>query len=269
MIRAAAVGDIHVGLDTAGHFRPRIDELADELDVLLLAGDLTRRGSPGEGRLLADQLRGLPMPVVSVLGNHDYHVDAQAEIRRELEDAGVHVLEGETATFEAGGCTLGVAGVKGFCGGFAGACATEFGEPEMKAFVAACRESAAALERALGSLEADCRVALIHYAPVEGTLVGERIGVHPFLGSYLLAEAVDRAGADVIIHGHAHAGSATAVTPGGIPVFNVAQPVLGAPFTVLEMEPGRVAATPVDSRDLASLTREDLPVRPGQRPGER
>jgi Icc-related predicted phosphoesterase len=253
VIRAAAVGDIHVAADTAGRLRPHLDELAGDLDVLLLAGDLTRRGDPEEARVLAGELRGLPIPVVAVLGNHDYHLDAEARVRAELEEVGVRVLEGDAAVVEIRGLRLGIAGVKGFGGGFAGACATEFGEPEMKAFVAVTRQSAGALERALGSLDTESRIALVHYAPVESTLIGERIGVRPFLGSYLLAEAVDRAGADVILHGHAHAGSPSGATPGGIPVYNVAQPVIGVPFRVLEIEPGRVAVSP-DGRDTVGAS---------------
>jgi Icc-related predicted phosphoesterase len=205
--------------------------------VLLLAGDLTRRGEVTEARVLADELRGLSVPVVAVLGNHDFHLDADREVRAVLEDSGVCVLEGESVTLEIDGQQVGIAGVKGFGGGFAGASATEFGEPEMKAFVAATRRSAESLERALTRLRGMARVALLHYSPVEGTLVGERGGVWPFLGSYLLAEAVDRAGADLVVHGHAHAGSTRAVTPAGIPVYNVAQAVIGTPLMVLDLEP--------------------------------
>ena len=232
------MGDIHFGADSARRLRPRLDELEGALDVLLLAGDLTRRGEVAEARVLADELRGLRLPVVAVLGNHDFHLDADLEIRDVLEDAGVRVLEGDTVILEIDGCRLGVAGVKGFGGGFAGASATEFGEPEMKAFVAATRRSAESLERGLMRLRGMARVALLHYSPVEGTLVGERGGVWPFLGSYLLAEAVDRAGADLVVHGHAHAGSSRAVTPKGVPVYNVAQAVIGVPLMVLELEPG-------------------------------
>jgi Icc-related predicted phosphoesterase len=119
-----------------------------------------------------------------------------------------------------------VAGTKGFGGGFAGACGSEFGEPEMKAFINHTRELAENLERSLAGLDADLRVALLHYSPVEGTLLGERLEIYPFLGSYLLAEAVDRAGADLVLHGHAHRGTEQGVTPGGVQVRNVAQPVI-------------------------------------------
>ena len=130
------------------------------------------------------------------------------------------------------GTTVGVAGVKGFGGGFAGASATEFGEPEMKAFVGHTREVATTLEESLGGLDADVRVALMHYSPVEATLRGERPEIYPFLGSYLLAEAVDRAGADLVVHGHANGGTEKGITPGGIHVRNVAQPVIRHAYNV-------------------------------------
>jgi Icc-related predicted phosphoesterase len=131
-----------------------------------------------------------------------------------------------------GGTRVGVAGIKGFGGGFAGACGSEFGEQEMKAFMVHTREAASALEGALTSLDADVRIALLHYAPIEATLQGERLEIYPFLGSYLLAEAVDRAGADLVVHGHAHNGSERGVTAGGVPVRNVAQPVLRRAYAV-------------------------------------
>ena len=235
MIRAAAVGDVHFAADSTGRLRPYLEAEADRLDLLLLAGDLTRRGDPKEAEVLAAELRGLGCPVVSVLGNHDYHLDAERTVAQILEAAGVRVLEGGAVTLTVKGLSVGVAGVKGFGGGFAGACATDFGEPEMKAFVAATRREAEALERALAALRADVRIALIHYSPVEGTLLGENVGLWPFLGSYLLAEAVDRAGADLVLHGHAHSGAAEALTAGGVPVLNVAQPVIRRPFALLEL----------------------------------
>ena len=250
MIRVAAAADVHFASDSIGRLRPHLEAAGDELGLLLLAGDLTRRGKPDEAEVLAAELEGLACPVVTVLGNHDFHLGAERKVSGVLERAGVHVLEGSGVTLEVGGKRVGVAGVKGFGGGFAGACATDFGEPEMKAFVAATRRAAEGLESALAALRADVRIALLHYAPIEATLVGEALPLWPFLGSYLLAEAVDRAGADLVLHGHAHAGCPEGVTAGGIPVLNVAQPVIRRPFVVLELEPGRVvpaAAAPTAS----------------------
>jgi Icc-related predicted phosphoesterase len=226
VIRIAAVGDVHVGADSAGRLRPHFEALAGQADVLLLAGDLTTCGRPEEARLLAAELEGVQVPVVGVLGNHDYHAAREDEVRATLEASGVRMLEGDAVTVDVNGARLGVAGVKGFGGGFAGAHGSEFGEPEMKAFVRHTKDVAARLERSLAAVAADARVALLHYSPVKQTLVGERLEIYPFLGSYLLAEAVDHAGADLVVHGHAHRGKEKGATPGGIHVRNVAQPVL-------------------------------------------
>ncbi len=226
MIRVAAVGDIHVGADSAGSLRPHLEHVAERADLFLLAGDLTRHGDPEEGAVLVDEVRDLGVPTVAVLGNHDHEADCADKIRRQLEDVGIRVIEGEATVVEVNGTRVGVAGTKGFGGGFAGACATAFGEREMKAFVGHTRSLADRLHAALSSLDTELRIALLHYSPVEDTLRGERLEIYPFLGSYLLAEAVDRAGADLVVHGHAHAGVEKGMTPGGIQVRNVAQPVI-------------------------------------------
>ena len=195
MIRIAAVGDLHYGAGSQDILRPSLLHLPDRADLLLLAGDLTRCGGTEEVRVLADDLRGLPIPMVAVLGNHDYHADREEDVRRVLEGVGVIVLEGEAVTLDIDGARIGIAGTKGFGGGFRGAHASDFGEPEMKAFVAHTKMLSDRLERALTDLEADLRIALLHYSPIETTLEGERLEIYPFLGSYLLAEAVDNAGA--------------------------------------------------------------------------
>lgn len=240
MIRVAAVGDVHFGRDSGGLLRPALEQLPGQADALLLAGDLTTCGDPDEAGVLAAELAGLEVPVVAVLGNHDYHAGREEAVRARLERGGVQVLEGESVAFEAGGARVAVAGVKGFMGGFAGACGTEFGEQEMKDFIRVTQRSAAALEQALDADGADVRIALMHYAPVEGTLQGERLELYPFLGSYLLGEAVDRAGADLVLHGHAHAGAEKSATPSGIHVRNVAQPVIGHAYRVYALG-GRAA----------------------------
>jgi Icc-related predicted phosphoesterase len=233
-MRLAVAGDVHFGEDSRGRLRSHLVQA--DVDALLLAGDLTRRGEPEEARVLADELRGTAAPVIAVLGNHDHHCGAPEAVSEILAGAGVTILEGTTTTISVDGVSLAVAGVKGFGGGFAGACATEFGEPEMKEFVASTRRSAERLRTALHAAPAAShRVALLHYAPVEETLAGERPALWPFLGSYLLAEAVDAAGADVVFHGHAHGGSPRGVTPRGVDVYNVAQPVLGRPFLVFAL----------------------------------
>ena len=236
-VRIAAVGDVHVGTDTGGRLRDGWRGIGECADLLLLAGDLTRVGAPAEVDCLLSELDVVDVPVVAVLGNHDHHAGQAAVMVERLRAAGVHVLEGGSAEFAVNGTRVGVAGVKGFGGGFPGASASDFGEPEMKRFVRHTKAAARRLEKSLGRLTSDVRIALLHYSPVPETLAGEPLEIYPFLGSYLLAEAIDRAGADLAVHGHAHRGSSHGLTPGGVRVRNVAQTVIGAPFCVFEFAP--------------------------------
>lgn len=237
MIRIAAVGDIHLGAESVGSYRPRLASLGEQADLFLLAGDLTRRGTPAEAAVVATELSGLPVPTVAVLGNHDYESDAAPELTERLTAAGISVLEGTSATCRVNGCTVGVAGVKGFGGGFPGRCGSEFGEPEMKAFIRHTAEAAGRLGAALEEIaRADLKVALMHYSPVPDTLEGEHCEIYPFLGSYLLAEPVDGAGAALAVHGHAHSGTPHGRTAGGVPVRNVALPVIQASYRVFCLE---------------------------------
>ncbi|MFE1715878.1 metallophosphoesterase, partial [Streptomyces sp. NPDC058728] len=238
MIRVAAVGDIHLGPGSAGALRPAFDTLGDCADLLLLAGDLTRHGTREEARVVAGEVAGLDVPVVAVLGNHDYQSDQEEAVAQELTAVGVHVLEGTGTVLDVGGTRVGVAGTKGFCGGFAGRSGSEFGEPEMKAFIRYTRTCADGLARALRELRDDgseVRIALTHFAPVPDTLAGEPLEIYPFLGSYLLAEAMDDAGADLAVHGHAHAGTEHGMTAGGVRVRNVAMPVIDRAFAVYHL----------------------------------
>ncbi len=211
MIRVAAVGDIHFGTDSAGRLRPHLEQLQDRADLLVIAGDVTTCGGRGEANVLAAELRSAGVPVLAVLGNHDYHSGHETDVRRALEGAGVQVLEGESAVVQVNGSRVGVAGVKGFGGGFAGACGTEFGEPEMKAFIHHTRSRSERLEGVLAGLDADVRIALLHYAPVKATLL-------------------------LVLHGHAHRGTEKGVTPGGIHVRNVAQPVIRHAYNVYVLD---------------------------------
>jgi Icc-related predicted phosphoesterase len=240
VIRVAAVGDVHCGPASQGFLAPHLQLLGECADLFLLAGDLTRRGDPAEAAVLAGELAEVPVPLVAVLGNHDYQSDRPRSVAAEMKAAGVTVLDPGRTVVEVDGMTVGIAGTKGFGGGFAGACASDFGEPEMKAFVRHTRALADGLRRDLEALDTDVRIALLHYSPVEETLAGERLEIFPFLGSYLLAEAVDTAGADLVVHGHAHAGAEKGVTPGGVHVRNVAQPVLRRAYAVYCVEPAAV-----------------------------
>jgi Icc-related predicted phosphoesterase len=237
VIRIAAVGDVHLGEDARGLLRPALENLPEHADVLLLAGDLTRHGTADEAHVVADEFRDLPVPVVAVLGNHDHHSDVPDDIAKILEDSGIRVLEGDAVTLELNGHRVGIAGVKGFGGGFAGKCASNFGEPEMKAFVEHTIERADRLRDALSSLDTDVRIALTHYSPIPETLRGEPPEIYPFLGCYQLGEVIDECGVDLALHGHAHFGCEQGVTPGGVRVRNVAQPVIRSAYACYGLEP--------------------------------
>ncbi|MET8360592.1 metallophosphoesterase [Micromonospora sp. NPDC005171] len=235
VIRIAAVGDVHLDEDVVGRFRPALEELPECADVLLLAGDLTRHGTEAEARCVAEEFGGLAVPVVTVLGNHDHQCDQVPQVVKVLEDAGITVLEGNGVVLDCAGGRLGIAGVKGFGGGFAGRCASDFGEPEMKAFVRTTTDSADRLGAALRSLDCDMLVALTHYSPVPDTLAGEPLEIYPFLGSYQLGQAIDSAPTALAVHGHAHAGTERGTTPGGVRVRNVAHPVIKQAYSVFHV----------------------------------
>jgi Icc-related predicted phosphoesterase len=254
MIRVAAVGDVHFAEDTRGHLLPHWSRLRECADVFLLSGDLTNLGNRAQASALAQELEAVKVPVVAVLGNHDYHAGEPELVRRILERAGVKVLEGESLTLRIGGHTLGIAGAKGFGGGFAGACGHAFGEPEMKSFMWVTERAALELEASLRELHTDYRVALLHYSPVKDTLAGERLEIFPFLGSYRLAEALDRAGADLCIHGHAHNGAQKGLTPRGIPVRNVAMPLIKRPFAVFTLDSETLGQRPRTRVESATET---------------
>jgi Icc-related predicted phosphoesterase len=235
MIRIAAVGDVHVDKDVLGRFRPALEELPDRADALLVAGDLTRHGTVEEARCFAREFGGLGVPVVVVLGNHDHQSDLQLRVAEVLTDSDMTVLEGDATVLEIRGHRLGIAGVKGFGGGFAGACASNFGEREMKDFVGTTEVVADRLADALQSVRADALVALTHYAPVPDTLVGEPLEIYPFLGCYQLGRAIDSAPTALALHGHAHHGSERGRTAGGVPVRNVAHPVIKQAYNVYQL----------------------------------
>lgn len=242
MIRIAAVGDIHFAEDALGTLTPRWRDLDHHADVLLLAGDLTNVGSRAQAQALAQELEAVAIPIVAVLGNHDFHAGMPDLVTNALESAGAQVLEGTGTVLTIGSRTLGIAGVKGFGGGFPGACGHAFGEPEMKTFIDLTEQSAAALESALTRLDADFKVALTHYAPVKDTLAGERLEIFPFLGAFQLGEAIDRGGAQLALHGHAHHGAERGVTPRGVPVRNVAMPLIRSPYALYCLDAAGVHA---------------------------
>jgi Icc-related predicted phosphoesterase len=219
----AASGDLHCREYQHGRFRNFIKHVNEVADVLLLCGDLTDRGTAEEARVLAEDLSALHIPCAAVLGNHDYEAGCSKQICAELTKVGVHLLDGDHYVFEK---TLGVAGIKGFGGGFGRATLQAFGEGPVKAFVQEGVSESLKLEAALGQLDTPKKVVMLHYSPVAETLVGEQPEIMPFLGTSRLAYPIDHYGAEVVFHGHAHFGSREGKTPGGIRVLNVAMPML-------------------------------------------
>lgn len=241
MIKIAAAGDVHFDRKSHNRLAQHFGGMADKADIFLLAGDLTQTGHPEEVQVLADDLKRCPVPVVAVLGNHDYHVDQVETVIKILETAKVTVLEQNSIVLDIKGQRVGIAGAKGFGGGFVGACGSDFGEPEMKAFMRHSKAQAKKLENSIRDLESDYRIVLMHYSPTTLTLSGEKKEIYPFLGSYYLAEAVDHGQADIVFHGHAHGGVEKGETPGGTPVRNVAQPVIRHAFNIYTLERRKTA----------------------------
>jgi Icc-related predicted phosphoesterase len=221
-VRFAAVGDIHVTKDSAGTLRGFFKQASEAADALLLCGDLTDYGTAEEAKILADELGAVSVPIVAVLGNHDYESGTPEVVCEALTAAGVRVLDGEACEIEG----VGIAGTKGFAGGFGRGSLGAWGEPAIKMFVQEALNEAMKLESALAKLRTERRVALLHYSPIAGTVAGEPVEIFPFLGSSRLEEPLLRYPVDVVFHGHAHRGTPEAKTINGVPVFNVARPLL-------------------------------------------
>jgi Icc-related predicted phosphoesterase len=239
-VRVAAVGDLHYARTSQGMVQSLAAHLADEADVLLLCGDLTDYGLPEEARLLAREISGaIKIPIVVVLGNHDYESGAHEEITSILTGAGIVVLDGETCEIHG----VGFAGVKGFAGGFGRGTLGPWGEPVVKAFVREAVDEALKLETALARLRTPHRIALLHYAPILGTVEGEPREIFPFLGCSRLEEPLTRYPVTAVFHGHAHHGRPEGRTRNGVPVFNVSLSLMRAidperPYRVIEIGDG-------------------------------
>jgi Icc-related predicted phosphoesterase len=227
VIRIAAVGDTHV--PKAGHagLQPALAAAAANADVLVLCGDITDYGLPEEARIVASAIQlALKIPVVAVLGNHDYESGHADEVKKILMDVGVIVLDGDAQ--EVAG--VGFAGVKGFAGGFGPRALGPWGEEAIKNFVHEAVNEALKLEAALARLRTAHRIAVLHYAPIVGTVSGEPLEIYPFLGSSRLEDPLNRYPVDAVFHGHAHRGSLEGRTREGSPVYNVAMPLLVQSF---------------------------------------
>lgn len=236
-IRFAAVGDLHVTKQSAGTLRGFFAQAAEAADALLLCGDLTDYGLVEEAKVLADELSVASVPIVAVLGNHDYETGTPDAVRQVLTDYGVRVLDGE-ATELLG---VGIAGAKGFCGGFGRGSLGPWGESAIKQFVNEAIQEALKLESALAKLRTPQRIALLHYSPIAGTVEGEPVEIFPFLGSSRLEDPLVRYPVSFVVHGHAHRGTAEGRTVNGVPVYNVAKPLLQRlhpdkpPFRLIEI----------------------------------
>jgi Icc-related predicted phosphoesterase len=230
----ACVGDLHVREERTQAFREMFGEISQAAKVLVLCGDLTDMGKPKEAEILAEDLRGCAIPVVAVLGNHDYESGEVEKVTDILKSAGVHLLDGQT--YEVDG--VGFVGVKGFIGGFGRRMLSAFGETSIKNLVAESLNEAMRLENAMRTVRSQRAVVVLHYAPIVETVEGEPPEIYAFLGSSRLAETIDRFKVSAVVHGHAHRGKYEGRTPGGAPVYNVAFNVkkpTGRPYALIEV----------------------------------
>jgi Icc-related predicted phosphoesterase len=245
-LRIAAIGDIHVSRTSQGAFQALFAQITDTADVMVLCGDFTDYGMPEEARILARELASVKIPVIAVLGNHDYEGGKQDEIRQILADAGTTVLDGEATEVHG----VGFAGVKGFAGGFGRGALGPWGEQAVKQFVQEAVDESLKLEAALARLRTHRRVAVLHYSPIRATCEGEPLEIFPYLGSSRLEEPINRYRVTAVFHGHAHRGAAEGRTATGVPVYNVAMPLLARlnpdrpPYLIVELPLGADVAPP-------------------------
>jgi len=235
-LRVAAIGDLHVQENDTAPYREMFTEISGAADVLVLCGDLTNFGKTSEAKILAEDIKSCSIPVIGVLGNHDYECGQPEHVAEILHEAGMTILDEQAVEIEG----VGFAGVKGFMGGYGRGELAPFGEPIAKAFVDEAMNEARKLENGLRSLRTDRSVAVLHYSPSIETLEGEPAEIFQYLGSQRLADAIDRFDhVKAVFHGHAHHGKYEGRTSGGTPVYNVAQfvlkPLFGKPYAVFEI----------------------------------
>lgn len=233
--RLAAVGDLHCSATNAGSYRYTFEELNEGADILVLCGDLTRRGKIAEMEVVIENLAEVKIPIVAVLGNHDYHEKNHHHFKNMLDQVGVTVLDGDTAEFRFGSHSVGFAGTKGFAGGFGLRALPDFGEELWRFFYQETIAEAEKLRKPLKELKTDIKIAITHYAPIMATVTGEDPQIYGFLGSSELAKAIDDGAADLAIHSHAHFGQEAGFTPGGVPVRNVSEPLIGRSYATFEL----------------------------------
>src|SRR6187200_1749954 len=234
-MRIAATADLHVGKSSPGLLQPLLSQITTGADVLVLAGDITDYGTADEARnLVKDLAASVRIPIVAVLGNHDFEAGHEGEIQQILVDHGVCLLDGGTCEVQG----VGFAGVKGFAGGFGRRALGPWGEPIIKQFVHEAVNEALKLESALARLRTDKKIVVMHYAPIQGTVEGEPCEIYPYLGSSRLEEPIGRYDVTAVLHGHAHNGQPEGRTSTGVPVYNVAYPLMrkltpDQPFRIL------------------------------------
>src|SRR3954454_1341042 len=234
-ITVATAGDIHCSDANRAETAAAFAEIDGTVDLILLAGDLTTHGEPEQAQVLADACRDLTTPVVAVLGNHDWHVNRVPELTKVLEDAGIQLLDRSHTTLRIKGVEVGIVGAKGHIGGFPGSYLPDFGEPDLRAVYANATREVEAIEEGLKAIETcPLRIVLLHYAPTTDTLVGEPEPIWAFLGTDRLAGPIVHHQPDLVLHGHAHAGTFEGRLA-DVPVFNVSVPVMKRDFWVFEL----------------------------------
>jgi Icc-related predicted phosphoesterase len=228
-IKIAAIGDIHIKETSGDILKPVLQDINENADILLLCGDLTNLGQMNEAEILITELSLCRIPVIAVFGNHDYESNLQDDIHKKLLDQNIIILDGTEYVLEKGERKIGFTGVKGFGGGFTPYMWGRFGEKEQKAFYDAIASEVQKLEVGLNGLqskELDARIVLLHFSPIKATVEGDKVELYPFLGSSRLEEVIDRYAVTGVFHGHSHFGTPEGKTTKGIPVFNVAMPLL-------------------------------------------
>jgi Icc-related predicted phosphoesterase len=244
-LRIAAAGDVHCAEQHRDEIRDAFAALEGKADLILLAGDLTTHGEPEQGAVLADACAELDVPIFAVLGNHDWHANRRDELVDALGAGGVRVLDREWVTCEAAGLEIGIVGVKGFVGGFRGSHLPDFGEPSLRALYRETQREVDGLDQGLREIAlCPTRIALLHYAPCEATIVGEAAGIWAFLGTDRLAAPIAEHEPDMVLHGHAHAGTFEGAI-GEVPVYNVSVPVMGRDFWLFELDVAARARTAI------------------------
>ena len=248
IVRVAALADLHCTKTSQGALQPLFARVSEAADIAVLAGDLTDYGLPEEAMVLSKELTALRVPAAAVLGNHDLESGKSAEVAQVLRDAGVHVLDGDACELAG----IGIAGVKGFGGGFGRHALAPWGEGIIKQFVREAVDEALKLEAALARLRTKQIVALLHYSPIQATVDGEPLEIYAFLGSSRLEEPIGRYPVSMVFHGHAHRGQLEGRTKGGVPVYNVSMPLLSRSFT--DRPPFRVFEVPMGDASGAQPT---------------